>query len=146
MRPGPVDPAYPGARGSQNERSPLLLRHRLPGPGPPLFSFNSPQGMCPGCNGIGSRLTMDPDKLVPDKRLTIHEGAVVPWRNYFTNEGTAKNSWGGRQIEGLHRKWGLSYDTPWNKMPKKHRDLVLHGSNGQGNGGLLGFGENPGAV
>jgi len=98
---------------------------------PPLFSFNSPQGMCPGCNGIGSRLTIDPDKLVPDPRLTIHEGAVVPWRNYFTSEGTAKNAWGGRQIEGLHRKWGLPYDTPWNNLSKKHRDLVLYGSNGR---------------
>jgi len=98
---------------------------------PALFSFNSPQGMCTGCNGIGSRLTMDPDKLVPDKRLTILEGAVVPWRNYFTSEGKAKNAWGGRQIEGLHHKWGLPYDTPWNKLAKKHRDLVLFGSNGR---------------
>ena len=98
---------------------------------PALFSFNSPQGMCTGCNGIGSRLTMDPDKLVPDKRLTILEGAVVPWRNYFTSEGKAKNAWGGRQIEGLHHKWGLPYDTPWHKLAKKHRDLVLFGSNGR---------------
>jgi excinuclease ABC subunit A len=98
---------------------------------PALFSFNSPQGMCTGCNGIGSRLTMDPDKLVPDKRLTILEGAVVPWRNYFTSEGKAKNAWGGRQIEGLHHKWGLPYDTPWHKLAKKHRDLVLYGSNGR---------------
>ena len=98
---------------------------------PALFSFNSPQGMCTGCNGIGSRLTMDPDKLVPDKRLTILEGAVVPWRNYFTSEGKAKNAWGGRQIEGLHHKWGLPYDTPWHKLSKKHRDLVLYGSNGR---------------
>ena len=113
---------------------------------PPLFSFNSPQGMCPGCNGIGSRLTMDPDKLVPDPRLTIHEGAVVPWRNYFTSEGTAKNAWGGRQIEGLHRKWGLPYDTPWNKPVQKTPGPGALRLRRPGDGGLLGFGENPGPV
>jgi len=98
---------------------------------PPLFSFNSPQGMCPDCNGIGSRLSMDPDKLIPDKRLTIRQGALLPWRNHFSNVGSAKNSWSGRQIEGLHRQWGLPLDTPWNKLPQKHRDLVLFGSNGR---------------
>jgi len=98
---------------------------------PPLFSFNSPQGMCPDCNGIGSRLSMDPDKLIPDKRLTIRQGALLPWRNHFTNGGGAKNSWSGRQIEGLHRQWGLPLDTPWNKLARKQRDLVLYGSNGR---------------
>ena len=52
-------------------------------PVPSLFSFNSPQGMCPECNGIGTQLTMDQDKLVPDKSLSIRQGAVVPLRNYF---------------------------------------------------------------
>ena len=98
---------------------------------PPIFSFNSPQGMCPSCNGIGSRLTMDPDKLVPNRKLSIREGAVVPWRNYFSDGGAARNSWGGRQIEGLHRKWGLPYDKPWNKLSQRHRNLVLYGSNGR---------------
>ncbi len=98
---------------------------------PPLFSFNSPQGMCPDCNGIGSRLSMDPDKLIPDKRLTIRQGALLPWRNHFTNGGGAKNSWSGRQIEGLNRQWGLPLDTPWNKLARRHRDLVLYGSNGR---------------
>ncbi|MGD9878437.1 MAG: excinuclease ABC subunit UvrA, partial [Desulfococcus sp.] len=50
---------------------------------PPLFSFNSPQGMCPDCNGIGSELSMDPEKIVPDKTLSIRQGAVIPWRGYF---------------------------------------------------------------
>ncbi len=60
---------------------------------PPLFSFNSPAGMCPACNGIGSRLSMDPDKLVPDPGLTIREGAVVPWQSCFANGGAPANSW-----------------------------------------------------
>ena len=50
---------------------------------PALFSFNSPKGMCPECNGLGTVLSMDEDKIIPDKSLTIRQGAVIPWRNYF---------------------------------------------------------------
>ena len=49
---------------------------------PPLFSFNSPQGMCPDCNGIGSRLSMDPERIVPQPKLTIRQGAVLPWQEH----------------------------------------------------------------
>jgi len=55
---------------------------------PQIFSFNSPLGMCPDCNGIGTLLAMDPDKVVPDKTLSIRQGAIVPWKNYFI-----KNPW-----------------------------------------------------
>ena len=53
---------------------------------PALFSFNSPLGMCPECNGIGSQLSMDIDKLIPDKNLSIRQGAIIPWRNYFNKK------------------------------------------------------------
>lgn len=98
---------------------------------PPLFSFNSPLGMCPDCNGIGSRLSMDVDKIVPDKDLTIREGAVVPWRNNFIKNGDASNSWGGRRLKAMEDQWGLDYDTPWKRLPKKQKDIILHGSNGR---------------
>jgi excinuclease ABC subunit A len=98
---------------------------------PSLFSFNSPLGMCPACNGIGSQLTMDVDKLVPDKGLSIREGAVVPWRNYFLKANGEGSAWGLRKLLAMEDQWGLDYDTPWRKLPKKQRDLLLYGANGR---------------
>lgn len=96
---------------------------------PPLFSFNSPQGMCPECNGIGTVLSMDPDKIVPDPHLSIREGAVLPWKNYFQKHGN--KSWGLRKIEALEKQFGLNLDIPWKKLPKRQRDLCLYGADGR---------------
>ena len=54
---------------------------------PPLFSFNSPHGMCVDCNGLGSVLSMDESKIIPDKSKSIREGAVVPWANFVSEDG-----------------------------------------------------------
>ncbi len=98
---------------------------------PPLFSFNSPLGMCPDCNGIGSRLSMDPDKLVPDPWRTIREGAVVPWQNCFTQGGKPARSRTGRQVRAMHAQWGLPLDKSWRRLPARMRQLVLFGSDGR---------------
>ncbi|MCP3953077.1 MAG: excinuclease ABC subunit UvrA [Desulfobacterales bacterium] len=98
---------------------------------PPLFSFNSPLGMCPDCNGIGSLLSMDVDKIIPDKKLSIREGAVRPWQNYFLKPNGANGSWGAQQLVAVEEQCGVDYDTPWYKLPKKDRDLILRGSNGR---------------
>ena len=98
---------------------------------PPLFSFNSPQGMCPDCNGIGSMLSMDVDKIVPDKSLTIREGAIVPWQNYFSKTTAPSGSWGYSRLKAMESQWGIDFDKPWKALPKKSRDLVLKGSNGR---------------
>ncbi len=98
---------------------------------PSLFSFNSPQGMCPECNGIGSRLSMDVDRIVPDLELTIREGAVIPWRSNFSKDGRPMKSWGGRQLSAMESQWGIDFDTPWKRLPKAHRDTILFGSNGR---------------
>ena len=95
---------------------------------PPLFSFNSPQGMCPDCNGIGNRLAMDADKIVPDKSLSIRDGAVVPWRSHFGRSGAYAKSWGGRQAQAMAEQWDFDFDTPWNKLPKAQRTAILYGS------------------
>jgi len=97
---------------------------------PPLFSFNSPLGMCPDCNGIGSMLSMDVDKIIPDKSLSVRQGAVIPWQNYFTRPDGENGSWGMMRLRAMASQWGVDLDTPWNKMPKNHRDLILNGSNG----------------
>ena len=59
---------------------------------PQLFSFNSPLGMCPDCNGIGTLLAMDPDKIIPDKSLSIRRGAIIPWKNYFIKSFAADSN------------------------------------------------------
>ncbi len=102
-----------------------------PEPEPSLFSFNSPLGMCPACNGIGNQLSLDIDKLIPDKALSIRQGAVVPWKNYFNKNKDQNGSWGGRQMMAMEQQWGIDFDMPWQKLPKKHQRILLHGSDGR---------------
>ena len=98
---------------------------------PTLFSFNAPQGMCPECNGIGTQLTMDVDKLVPDQSLSIRKGALVPYRNYFNKPNTENGSWGGRQLAAIEKQLKVDFDRPWEKLTKKDRDIILYGSQGK---------------
>jgi len=97
---------------------------------PPLFSFNSPMGMCPDCNGIGSMLSMDVEKIVPDKTKTIREGGVIPWQNYFSKPEMENGSWGFMRLKAMASQWGIDLDVPWTRLPKKHKDLIFNGSNG----------------
>ncbi len=102
-----------------------------PEPEPALFSFNAPKGMCPACNGIGTQLTMDEDKIIPDKKLSIRRGAVLPWRGYFSKSGEMNGSWGASQLAAMADTWKIDLDTPWCDLPAKHRKLILHGSGGK---------------
>jgi excinuclease ABC subunit A len=97
---------------------------------PQVFSFNSPLGMCPDCNGIGTLLSMDPDKVVPDRDLSIRQGAVKPWKNYFIKNPRYQNdnSWGLGQLTAMEEQWGIDFDQPWKKIPKAHQDILLYGS------------------
>jgi len=98
---------------------------------PPLFSFNSPLGMCSDCNGIGSMLSMDVDKIVPDKTLTIRQGAIIPWKNYFLKTAVPNGSWGFSRLQAMESQWGIDFDTPWKALPAKQKKLILNGSNGR---------------
>jgi excinuclease ABC subunit A len=90
---------------------------------PAQFSFNSPLGSCPDCQGLGTRPEMDPDLIVPDPSITIREGAVEPWASGMDRgEG-----WTFEFVEHLSRSLGLELDTPWRELPKAQRDLVLYG-------------------
>ena len=97
---------------------------------PQIFSFNSPLGMCPDCNGIGTLLSMNPDKIIPDKNLSIRQGAVLPWKNYFLKNKRYDNdnSWGMSQLKAMESQWGIDFDLPWNQLSEKHQDLLLYGS------------------
>lgn len=98
---------------------------------PPLFSFNSPLGMCPDCNGIGSQLYMDADKIVPDSELTIREGAVALWRGYFSKKNGDSGSWGIQQLNAMSEQWGIDFDIPWKNLPEEQKNIILNGSNGR---------------
>jgi excinuclease ABC subunit A len=98
---------------------------------PQLFSFNSPQGMCPDCNGLGTQMAMDAGKITPDSGLTIRQGAVAPWRGYISKEGRISKTWGGRQLKAMSEQWGLDLDRPWKRLAKAKRELVLYGSKGR---------------
>lgn len=98
---------------------------------PALFSFNAPKGMCPVCNGIGTQLTMDADKIIPDKTLSIRRGAVIPWRGFFSKTGEFNGSWGASQLKAMAKKWKIDLDTPWCDLPDKQRKIILNGSQGK---------------
>ena len=90
---------------------------------PQGFSFNSPQGMCHDCNGLGSRVEIDPDLVVPDASLTIDDGAIKPWGAGIAS----KKSWSGLRTQIL-KQIGVPLDVPWRKLPRKQQELVLHGT------------------
>jgi len=103
--------------------------HAFPELIPQLFSFNSPQGMCSSCNGIGSVTSIDESKMIPNDDLAINKGAIRPWDNYFDSLGNKKEiTWGLARINAMESCWGLPLNTPWKKIPKKLRDRVLYGS------------------
>ncbi len=87
---------------------------------PRTFSFNAPYGACPECTGIGSRLEVDPDLVVPDVEKSLGQGAVAPWAQisseYFT-----------RVLGALAADLGFSMDVPWRALPQRARDAVLYG-------------------
>jgi excinuclease ABC subunit A len=91
---------------------------------PRTFSFNSPFGACPECTGIGTRLEVDPDLIVPDDDLTLAEGAIAPWT-------TGSNDYFLRLMRALGEDFGFSVDVPWRALPKRAKDALLHGQDYQ---------------
>jgi excinuclease ABC subunit A len=90
-------------------------------PAPHTFSFNSPQGACPHCNGLGEVSTIDEDKLIPDKELSIRKGGIEPLGKY-------RNIWIFWQIEAIAEKNGFTLDTPVKDIPPDVLNKVLYGS------------------
>ncbi|WP_156637274.1 excinuclease ABC subunit UvrA [Lentilactobacillus kisonensis] len=88
---------------------------------PRLFSFNSPIGACPDCDGLGMKLEVDEDLVVPDKSKTLNEGALAPWN-------PAGSKWYPNMLAQACEAQGIDMDTPFKKLPKKDRNFVLYGS------------------
>jgi len=95
----------------------------FPEPTPQLFSFNSPLGMCPECSGLGTRMEMDPDLVVPNPELTINEGAVKPLG--AVGEGT---SWGTDVVRAVARERGIDLNKPWKLLGAAVRKVSLYGT------------------
>lgn len=89
---------------------------------PRLFSFNAPFGACPDCDGLGMKLSVDEDLVIPDKDKTLAEGALVPWSNskYYT-----------AMLEQACMALKIPVDKPYKKLTKKQKDLILNGSKGK---------------
>ncbi|MDL2321441.1 excinuclease ABC subunit UvrA [Desulfosarcina sp. OttesenSCG-928-B08] len=98
----------------------------------PLFSFNAPLGMCPVCNGLGSALSMDEEKIIGDPNLSIRKGAVIPWQGYVSGKKNLSGSWTAEQLRAMETQWGIDFDKPWKKLPESQRRMILYGTGGKG--------------
>ena len=88
---------------------------------PRLFSFNNPYGACPHCDGIGAKLYMDPQLIVPNENLSIEKGAIAPWYGFRT-------SFYSQTINSLCDFLRISLKTPWKDLPEKAKQIILYGS------------------
>ncbi len=88
---------------------------------PRNFSFNSPYGACPTCDGLGTRLEVDPELIVPDPDLSVAEGAIAVW-------ASGRLEYWDRVLEAVAGVHGFSLDTPWKRLGKKAKEILLYGS------------------
>ena len=88
---------------------------------PRLFSFNSPYGACEECEGIGIKLNVDPNLVIPDDRKSIADGAIEPWAKSTT-------LYYAQTLASIAKHYGFSLDDKWKKLPKKIKDIILYGS------------------
>jgi excinuclease ABC subunit A len=90
-------------------------------PAPRNFSFNSPYGACPACAGLGTRFEVDPDLVVPNEDLSIAQGAIAPW-------SVARTEYFSRVLNAVAEAFGFDTKTPWAKLSKANRKIVLFGT------------------
>ncbi len=95
----------------------------LPNIEPRSFSFNSPHGACPTCTGLGTRLEIDPDLVVPNKKLSIAEGAIRPWSRTSANQ-----TWYYRIMEAVAREYGFSLNQPVSKLTPAQFKILFYGT------------------
>jgi len=103
---------------------------------PRTFSFNSPQGACPACTGLGSRLEVDPDLVIPNGRLTIAEGAIRPFNRINTD------AWYTKKMQAVADRYNFSLHVPTGELKKSQLDKILYGTGGEKYTISLGVGRN----
>ena len=91
-------------------------------PEPNTFSFNSPYGACPKCNGLGTIIQVDMKKIIPDPSLSLRKGGLAPLGEY-------KNNWVFNQLEVIGARYGFTLDTPISEIPENAMSIILYGSN-----------------
>ncbi len=89
---------------------------------PRMFSFNSPHGACPICDGLGQKMEIDPDLVIPKRELSIGEGAIAPWG------GAEMSNWYRYQLKGLAEHYEFKFSTPFNKLPETIQNVILRGT------------------
>ncbi len=94
---------------------------------PRMFSFNTPYGACPSCTGLGEIVKIDPDLVIPDKSLSINQGAILSSGWSGTEEGSISRMY----YEGMAAHYGFSLDTPMKDMPADILDIILYGTRGE---------------
>src|SRR5512132_2972529 len=119
---------------------PMIVSERLacaecgisfPEVSPRMFSFNNPYGACPDCGGIGTRYEIDPERVVQDPARTLAGGALLPWA------GPSASSIFKQTLRVLAKRHGFNLETPWGKLPKKTRDIILYGEPDDGFEGVV---------
>jgi excinuclease ABC subunit A len=92
-------------------------------PSPQLFSFNSPMGMCPDCDGLGAKYTFDPDLLIPDPSKSFYDGAIP-----LVGPMRGMGRWRKHIYEGVGKSFGIDVKTPWQDLPVEQQNLLLQGA------------------
>jgi excinuclease ABC subunit A len=125
-------PLKPTKKGEPEER---LFSEKLACPeghislgelAPRNFSFNSPHGACPECTGLGVKMEMDPDLIIPNKTLTLAQGAIIPWQR-----AASTSTWYFRILEAAAEKFAFSLDVPVSDLTPEQMKIVLYGAPGQ---------------
>ncbi len=101
---------------------------------PRVFSFNSPYGACPHCNGLGMLPEIDESLVVPDRSKSILEGAIEPWEGIFVNGDKKRpryTSWTYRLVKSVARHYGIDLAVPFNRLKARQRNVLLYGSQGK---------------
>src|SRR5690606_14989222 len=91
---------------------------------PRMFSFNSPFGACPDCDGLGTKLEVDPDLVIPDKSLSLNEGAIAPWI-------PTSSQYYPELLKTICKHFKIPMDVPVNDLPDEDLHIILHGSRDQ---------------
>ena len=111
---------------SKEKRIEILIcpkcKTKFPNLEPSLFSFNSPYGACDRCKGLGIELKFDPNLLIPNKKLSLAEGAIQPWTKFFSNQSIY---W--KKLEEIAKKLHLSLNAPVEKLKKEKLEIILSG-------------------
>ncbi|GAC1369380.1 MAG: excinuclease ABC subunit UvrA [Candidatus Saccharimonadales bacterium] len=108
---------------SEQYACPVHREISLPDIAPRNFSFNSPHGACPHCTGLGTRLEVDPEAVIPNRRLTLAEGAIRPWA-----KTTSRMNWYAKLLEGVAKTFNFSLDLPVIEMKPADLRVILYGS------------------